>query len=126
MSSAPIMIAGAGIGGLTAALALLRQGREVAVYEQAGELAEVGAGVQLSSNGTRVLNALGLASALDSCAVRPQEKEIRHWKTGQSWKLFDLGTASDARYGAPYMCSSIAPTCIAYSGRPCWRSVPMP
>src|SRR5688500_4699217 len=55
-----ISIIGGGIGGLTAALALLRQGFDVDVYEQAPELREVGAGVQVSANGTRVLFALGL------------------------------------------------------------------
>jgi salicylate hydroxylase len=54
-----IPIVGGGIGGLAAALALLREGLDVAVYEQAPELKEVGAGVQISANGTRVLYALG-------------------------------------------------------------------
>ena len=59
-----ILIVGAGIGGLTAALALLRDGHEVEVYEQAAQLAELGAGVQISANGARVLFALGLEQAL--------------------------------------------------------------
>ena len=59
-----ILIVGAGIGGLTAALALLRHGHEVEVYEQAPRLAELGAGVQISANGARVLFALGLEDAM--------------------------------------------------------------
>src|SRR5262245_23768470 len=59
-----IIIIGAGIGGLTAALGLLQRGFDVEVYEQAPELKEIGAGVQISSNGTRVLHALGLGEAL--------------------------------------------------------------
>ena len=102
MSSDPVIIVGAGIGGLTAALALLRRGIDVAVYEQAAELAEIGAGVQISANGTRVLHTLGLASALKACAVEAQSKEVRHWQSGRTWKLFDLGAASAERYGAPY------------------------
>ena len=102
MSSAPVIIVGAGIGGLTAALALLRRGIDVAVYEQAPELGETGAGVQISANGTRVLHALGLEAALRACAVEAQSKVVRHWKTGRAWKLFDLGAVSAARYGAPY------------------------
>jgi 2-polyprenyl-6-methoxyphenol hydroxylase-like FAD-dependent oxidoreductase len=59
-----VLIAGAGLCGLTTALALLRRGYDVRVFEQASELREVGAGVQLGSNGTRVLIALGLEAAM--------------------------------------------------------------
>src|ERR1041384_4846942 len=97
-----ILIVGAGIGGLTAALALLRDGHEVAVYEQAPQLAELGAGVQISANGSRVLFALGLEAALRRVWSEPAGKEIRLWNTGETWKLFDLGAESVARYGAPY------------------------
>ena len=65
-----ILIVGAGIGGLTAALALLRDGHEVEVYEQAPQLAELGAGVQISANGARVLFALGLEDAHPQGLVR--------------------------------------------------------
>jgi salicylate hydroxylase len=97
-----ILIVGAGIGGLTAALALLRDGHDVEVYEQAAELAEFGAGVQISANGARVLFALGLEGALRKVWCEPAGKEIRLWNTGETWKLFDLGALSVARYGAPY------------------------
>ena len=97
-----IAIAGAGIAGLTAALALLRRGFEVQVYEQAHALAEVGAGLQLSPNGTRVLQWLGLAGALRPLVCEAAGKEIRLWNTGQRWKLFDLGADCRARFGAPY------------------------
>ncbi|MBV9362494.1 MAG: FAD-dependent monooxygenase, partial [Betaproteobacteria bacterium] len=97
-----ILIAGAGIGGLTAALALLRSGIDVDVYEQASELKEVGAGVQLAANGTRVLYALGVGDELKALSCEAQGKEIRHWQTGETWKLFDLGPASIERYGFPY------------------------
>ena len=96
------MIAGAGIGGLAAALALLRSGIDVEVYEQARELREVGAGVQLAANGTRVLYALGLGEELKALSCEAQGKEIRHWRTGETWKLFDLGPVSIERYGFPY------------------------
>src|SRR5687768_287258 len=100
---AHILIVGAGIGGLTAALALLRRGFEVDVYEQATELKEVGAGVQISPNGNRVLHELGVLDELRKTAVETQSKEIRLWNTGQTWKLFDLGTISVERYGMPYL-----------------------
>jgi salicylate hydroxylase len=97
-----ILIVGAGIGGLTAALALLRDGHEVEVYDQAPQLAELGAGVQISANGSRVLFALRLEPALRRVWCEPAGKEIRLWNTGETWKLFDLGAESVARYGAPY------------------------
>ncbi|CAN0089300.1 unnamed protein product [Phaeothamnion confervicola] len=98
-----VAIVGAGIGGLAAALAMLRQGIDVEVHEQAPELKELGAGVQISSNGTRVLYALGLKEGMERLGVIVAGKEIRLGSTGQTWKLFDLGGISVERYGAPYM-----------------------
>lgn len=103
MSNKPhILIAGAGIGGLTAALALIKRGYKVDLYEQASELKEVGAGVQISANGTRALFHLGVGEDLQKQACEPQEKEVRLWNTGQRWKLFDVGPTSVARFGFPY------------------------
>jgi salicylate hydroxylase len=97
-----VLIAGGGIAGLTAALALLKRGIDVEVYEQAAELKEVGAGVQLAANGTRVLYALGVGEELKALSAETQAKEIRLWNSGETWKLFDLGPLSIERYGAPY------------------------
>jgi salicylate hydroxylase len=97
-----IAIAGAGIGGLVAALALLQRGFEVDIYEQAPVLLELGAGLQISANGSRVLIDLGLRDAIEAVACVPEGKEIRLFSTGQTWKLFDLGDTSVERYGAPY------------------------
>ena len=97
-----ILIAGGGIGGLAAALALLQRGFDVDVYEQAPELKEVGAGEQISANGNRVLHALGVSEALRALACEAAGKEVRLWSTGQTWKLFDLGAVSVERYGFPY------------------------
>lgn len=103
MSTRPhILIAGAGIGGLSAALALLRRSFRVGVIEQARELVELGAGVQISANGARALFSLGLEGALQQVWCEPAGKEIRLWSTGETWKLFDLGAVSRERYGAPY------------------------
>lgn len=103
MSSKPhVLIAGAGIGGLTAALALLQRGFDVDVYEQASKLAEFGAGVQLAANGARVLRALGLEDAMRRVVCVAAGKEVRIWNTGQTFKLFDLGADSVTRFGAPY------------------------
>jgi salicylate hydroxylase len=98
-----VAIVGGGIGGLAAALALVRRGIDVDVYEQAAELRELGAGVQISANGTRVLHALGLKDALEKVQVLPAGKAIRLWNTGETWKLFDLGMESVERYGFPYI-----------------------
>lgn len=97
-----VLIAGGGIGGLTAALALLRRGFDVDVFEQAAELREVGAGVQVSANGSRALYALGVGDTLAASSCEASGKEIRLWSTGQAWKLFDLGAESVALYGYPY------------------------
>jgi salicylate hydroxylase len=102
MRAPHILIAGGGIGGLTAALALLDKGFDVDVYEQAAELREVGAGLQLSANGTRVFHALGVGEALKALSCEATGKEVRLWSTGETWKLFDLGAESIARYGFPY------------------------
>jgi salicylate hydroxylase len=66
-------------------------------------LRELGAGVQISANGTRVLHALGLQSALEKVQVLPAGKILRLWDTGESFKLFDLGAESVKRYGSPYI-----------------------
>ena len=96
-------VIGAGIGGLATALALLRRGLDVEVYEQASELKEVGAGIQISSNGTRVLYALGLEQALAAVQVIPARREIRHWSTGETWSWFELGVTTAQRYGTPHV-----------------------
>ena len=97
-----ILIAGGGIGGMVAALALQQRGFPVDVYEAAAELKELGAGVQIAPNGTRVLCALGLREPMEAIASIPAGKEVRLFSTGQAWKLHDLGAESEGRWGAPY------------------------
>ena len=96
-----VVIVGAGIGGLAAALALMREGFEVVVLEQAPALGEVGAGVQFSANATRVLSLLGLGDAVETVGAEVIGKIIRHWSTGRSWDIFDLGANSREKYGHP-------------------------
>lgn len=101
-SSERILIAGGGIGGLTAALCLVRAGFEVAVFEQASEFGEIGAGIQLSPNCSRVLHHLGLAPRLEKCAFLPEGTEFRAWNTGRLIASSTLGESVRERYGAPY------------------------
>ena len=98
-----ILIAGGGIGGMTAAAALLQRGFDVAIFEQAGELREVGAGIQISPNGNRALDSIGAFETLRTLSCRAERKEVRLWNTGKVWKLFDLGPAALERYGYPYL-----------------------
>jgi salicylate hydroxylase len=101
--SLKIIIAGGGIGGAAAALALLRKGFDVEVYEQASELGEVGAGVQISPNGSRALDYLGVFNELEKVSCAPKKKEFRLWNSGDSWPMFDLGEIAIEKYGYPYL-----------------------
>lgn len=98
-----VIIAGGGIGGAAAALALLRAGYDVEVYEQAAELGEVGAGVQLSPNGARALEHLGVFETLKGVSCAPEKKEFRLWNNGYRWPMFDLGDRAIEKYGYPYL-----------------------
>jgi salicylate hydroxylase len=97
------IIVGAGIGGLTAALCLLRAGWEVEVLEQAQALSPIGAGIQISPNGARVLFALGLSGALEAVAFRPESIEMRLGRSGFQVYAIPLREAAIARWGAPYL-----------------------
>jgi salicylate hydroxylase len=97
-----IIVIGAGIGGLAAALTLARSGFEVAVYEQASELREVGAGVQISPNATRILHRLGLEEPLRRYGVRPRAGVIRRWDDGREISRQPLADVCERNYGAPY------------------------
>src|SRR5690349_13871769 len=100
--SRTIVIAGAGIGGLTAALALTRAGSGAVVLEQAARLEEPGAGIQPSPNATRVLFDLGLAERLRPLAVVPEAIRIVNGASGRDIARVPLGETATQRYGAPY------------------------
>jgi salicylate hydroxylase len=102
MSSLKVTVIGGGIGGTAAALALLRAGCDVHVHEQVANKTEVGAGIQLSPNATRLLHRYGLADALRHRAVRPIGIEIRRWDDGRMLGREELGDAAEDAYGAPY------------------------
>lgn len=105
MSGGPsdILIAGAGVGGLTAALAFAARGFSVRIFERAPELVEVGAGLQLSPNATRLLDSLGLGAALREVAVRPEAISLRDARSLRELSHVPLGSAAEARWGAPYL-----------------------
>jgi salicylate hydroxylase len=96
-----IIIAGAGIGGLTAALAIASKGFAVTVCERSRQLSEIGAGLQLSPNAGRVLAGLGLEEVVAEAAVEPEAIDIRAGATGQTIAVVDLGRFR-RRYGLPY------------------------
>jgi 2-polyprenyl-6-methoxyphenol hydroxylase-like FAD-dependent oxidoreductase len=101
LSARTIIVAGAGIGGLTAALALAQKGFRVEVLDQVGRLEEAGAGIQLSPNATRVLIGLGLREALLPAVVVPDEFIVTSAR-GRAIARMPLGTGAAVRYGAPY------------------------
>lgn len=100
--SGQVIVTGGGIGGLAAALALGRASGEVRLFEQADAFTEVGAGVQLGPNATRVLHSWGLGKALAAVAAFPELLCVRSATTGQTLGQLPLGQAMQTRYGAPY------------------------
>jgi salicylate hydroxylase len=96
-----VLVAGGGIGGLTAAIALRHQGIEVLVLEQAETLSEIGAGIQIASNAAIVLRELGLESAMQAVGVKPQSYDYRDLRTGRMLYQAPLGDEAARRYGAP-------------------------
>ena len=97
-----ILIIGAGLGGLAAAAVLQQQGHRVRVVEQAAQLGEVGAGIQMSANAMKVLDRIGLRAELEPFAVRPLAFEFRRFDSGDMLHRLPLGHAHEQRHGAPY------------------------
>lgn len=120
-----IAIIGAGIAGLSTALALLKQGFSVTVYEQSHRIAEIGAGIQLSANATYVLQQWGLLERALEVGFLPQGIRLHHWKTGNTIARFPLNESVE-QGATPYIhihradihellafaVSDIDPTCI--------------
>lgn len=102
MSDHPILVAGGGIAGLATALGLARQGLPVQLVEQAPAFAEIGAGLQMSPNGVRALQALGAWEAIEPGCVIPSEIHVRDGRSGVFLQRTRLGKAFEQRFGAPY------------------------
>ncbi|WP_027037846.1 FAD-dependent monooxygenase [Mesorhizobium ciceri] len=101
--SRQIVIAGAGVAGLTAALAFAERGYLVRVFEQAQRLEAAGAGIQLSPNATRILRQLGVLDRLLPAAVRPEAVVLKEAATLRELARVPLGQAAETRWQAPYL-----------------------
>jgi salicylate hydroxylase len=105
---AQILIAGGGVGGLSAALALARACAQsqtktlITLFERATEFSEVGAGIQLGPNVMRLLHGWGLKEGLDAVVALPERLQIRSALSGEELGLLALGASMAQRYGAPY------------------------
>src|SRR5215510_13239065 len=97
-----VIVIGGGIGGLSAALHLLKAGFDVHVYEQAPRIGEIGAGIQISPNASRLLVRLGLKPAMDRVGVRPTAVNQRRWDDGRTLQRAPLGPEVETVFGAPY------------------------
>jgi salicylate hydroxylase len=125
-----IGIVGAGIGGLTSAIALRAQGHTVTVYEQAGQFMRVGADINLTPNAVRALDGLGdsVAQGIRSSGARPTFRISRDWDTGLETSRLPMGDTAEQRYGAPQltihradvlavMAGAVPAECVVFSKR---------
>ncbi|MBZ9819097.1 FAD-dependent monooxygenase [Mesorhizobium sp. CA4] len=101
--SRQIVIAGAGLAGLTAALAFAERGFPVRLFEQARQLEAAGAGLQLSPNATRILRRLGVLDRLLPNAIRPQAVVLKDARSLRELARVPLGEAAEKRWGGPYL-----------------------
>ncbi len=97
-----IVIVGAGLGGLVAALSLRKRGFSVQVLEQSSTLGEIGAGIQTAPNASKILFQLGLRDHLESIHTEPQDQVRRRWRDGSIVASTPLGKELQHRFGAPY------------------------
>jgi 3-hydroxybenzoate 6-monooxygenase len=98
----PIAVAGGGIGGLTAALCLRRLGYRVTVLEQAAQLREIGAGIQMGPNAFKIFDILGIAERVSRVAVFPDRYQINDALTGEPLTHIPYGQTCIDRFGYPY------------------------
>ncbi len=103
MTKLHIGIIGGGIGGLTAAIALARQGHRISVYEQAGRFARVGADINLTPNAVRALDGLGhgVGTTVRKRGARPTFRISRDWDTGTETSRLGMSDVAEKLYGAP-------------------------
>jgi salicylate hydroxylase len=103
MAAKRILIAGAGLGGLSAAACLIRKGHHVTVFEQAPQLGEIGAGIQISANAGRVLDFISIGDKVAQAGVMPAEYRFRTYDTGEVLQTIRFGKRYWDNYGVPYV-----------------------
>ncbi|VVE12312.1 salicylate hydroxylase [Pandoraea communis] len=103
MQAPLIGINGAGIGGLAAAIGLLRTGFRVRVYEQTAQFARVGADINLTPNAVRALDGLGVGEALRKTAAQPSHRISRTWDSGEETSRLEMAQTAQTKYGAPQL-----------------------
>ena len=103
MKSKTAIIVGGGIGGLTSALCLIKIGWKVQILEQAPEISEIGAGLQISANGYKVLDALGVMAEIDKDVFHPESIQMRMGQSGKVIFNLPMKGLSVQRWGAPYV-----------------------
>ncbi len=116
-----VAIVGAGVGGLTAAIALTRKGIDCAVYEQAPGLSATGASLQLGPNALRLMDELGLLGRLREIGVRPEAVDFVRWDDGSLLLHTPLGAAMEDT-SARRSSTSTAPTSITCCSTHCRRA----
>ncbi len=101
MGSLKIGIAGGGVGGLAAAIALRQQGHDVTVFEQAKGFSKVGADINLTPNVVRAIDGLGAGAAIRERGARPTFRISRDWDTGKETSRLGMSDMAEQQYGAP-------------------------
>ena len=101
MSKLAIAIAGGGVGGLAAAIALRAQGHDITVLEQAKSFLRVGADINLTPNVVKAIDGLGAGAAIRQTGARPTFRISRQWDTGEETSRLPMSDAAEEKYGAP-------------------------
>ncbi|KAL8883887.1 MAG: hypothetical protein Q9215_007942 [Flavoplaca cf. flavocitrina] len=98
-----VVIVGAGLGGLAAAIGIAKAGHQITILEQAGALGEVGAGIQIPPNASRILKKWGLLDSIRAVSVQPSDFILRSYHDGTVLSKQNLVPYAEERYGAPYL-----------------------